>query len=317
MKPSLGVVIPARNAGRSIAAAVHSAVRQRQQPTTVLVVDDGSTDDTVDVASAAGAEVLRHGKTYGAAAARDTGARRIGTDLVAFLDADDRMADGFVGAVVNTAGQRPEASLVMGRSVEQRDDGSLRVPPMWRADQLDQPLWALAWHNRVPTSAAVVPSWAYRASGGFEPLLTTAAEDYDLWLRLAMLGPFACTGSVGAWRRVSDASYSRRSQALDDMRSHGLQVVQRARARVGEQAPWFARVATAHVLRESARRSLAAGLTARARQEAAGALRANPTDGEAWMLWAACVAPENLKNTALAVWRTYQAEHAAWRARRA
>lgn len=313
--PTLAVVIPARNAQQTVAAAVRSAARHAKSgPDVVLVVDDGSTDDTASVASDAGAEVIRHPRSYGAAVARDTGARRAGTDAVAFLDADDRMVEGFPQAVRHTLVERPEASLLMGASVEQRGDGTVRRPPQWNARELAQPLWALAWHNRVPTSAAVVPGWAYKASGGFDPQATRSAtaEDWDLWLRLALLGPFAAVGRVGAQRDVRDSSHSRRPEALDAMLQDGLSAVRRLAPRVAEEAPWFARVAAGHVLREAARRSLSAQRPDRALAEGLSALRSNPLDAESWLLTVTAAMPTELRTRLLELHALYQAERSAW-----
>ena len=64
------LVLPAYNAERTLGRAIDSAKAQRLQPTEILVVDDGSSDDTVEVGERHGAKVIRHDGNRGLAAAR-------------------------------------------------------------------------------------------------------------------------------------------------------------------------------------------------------------------------------------------------------
>lgn len=84
------VIIPVHNGAAHLVAAIESVFAQTLQPASVIVVDDGSTDATAEVAARFGARIryLRQDQT-GAAAARNSGVRRAETDCIAFLDADD------------------------------------------------------------------------------------------------------------------------------------------------------------------------------------------------------------------------------------
>ncbi len=86
-KHSLTIVMPAKNEGAAIAGVVETA-RQEFPDAEILVVDDGSSDDTADLAEQAGARVLKHPVSLGNGAAVKTGARAAGGELVAFMDAD-------------------------------------------------------------------------------------------------------------------------------------------------------------------------------------------------------------------------------------
>jgi glycosyltransferase involved in cell wall biosynthesis len=261
----------------------------------VMVVDDGSQDDTGTRARHAGACVIRHETSQGASASRHAGVMALAAwDAVAFLDADDEYLPGFLASSTRALKQTPGASLVFGQAVERRADGTWRRPRPFPQEHLHQPLWGLAWSNLIPTSATVVPQWAYNKSGGFSWHMGSCAEDYDLWLRLALLGPFATTQQAGVLRHVDDASFSRRESALDSMRDLGLKAVNRNRPAIAQQAPWFPRIATGHILRESARRSLATGRAKRAKTEAMSALRCNPADAGAWAVLAAATVPPSL-----------------------
>ena len=83
------VVIPAWNRARELPAALASVARQTAQPAEVVVVDDGSTDRTAEVAAAHGARVVRHEENRGVSAARNSGIAAASHDWIAFVDSDD------------------------------------------------------------------------------------------------------------------------------------------------------------------------------------------------------------------------------------
>ncbi|HEY3204069.1 MAG TPA: glycosyltransferase family 2 protein [Thermoanaerobaculia bacterium] len=82
------VIIPCRNAERTVANAVASALSQTEPPREVLVVDDASTDDSADVGRQAGARVIRNVSRRNAGGARNAGIEAAAGELLAFLDAD-------------------------------------------------------------------------------------------------------------------------------------------------------------------------------------------------------------------------------------
>ena len=85
---SVGVVIAARNAATLLPQTLESLARQTVKPDAVIVVDDGSTDDTAEIAASWGAQVARQQGT-GVSRARNVGIRRLNTKYIAFCDADD------------------------------------------------------------------------------------------------------------------------------------------------------------------------------------------------------------------------------------
>jgi glycosyltransferase involved in cell wall biosynthesis len=100
------VVIPCRNAGSVLGTQLRSLTRQERVPRMdVVVVDDGSTDDTVEIARSfdgvLAIRVLRNPGPPGAAHARNAGARAARSDLVLFLDSDDAVNTGYVRALTD------------------------------------------------------------------------------------------------------------------------------------------------------------------------------------------------------------------------
>src|SRR5919201_2228834 len=100
-EPSISVIIPALNASGTIDRCLVALSRQSLPRTSfeVIVVDDGSTDDTAALARRRGAVVLRLDQNRGPAAARNAGLAIARGDLIVFTDADCEPAPNFVAAL--------------------------------------------------------------------------------------------------------------------------------------------------------------------------------------------------------------------------
>lgn len=89
---SFSVIIPARNAARSIGRCVNSVMALRPNPIEVIVVDDASTDETGPIAESRGARVTRCNENVGPGLARNVGAKAASGEFLAFTDADCEVA---------------------------------------------------------------------------------------------------------------------------------------------------------------------------------------------------------------------------------
>ena len=119
-RPLLSVVIPTRNRSRMVGEAVESALCQRNGEVEVIVVDDGSTDDTANVLArnfASRIHLLRLPHRRGAGAARNAGVRLASGELVAFLDDDDLWLPGKLDAELRVFERFPEAEAVVSDSL--------------------------------------------------------------------------------------------------------------------------------------------------------------------------------------------------------
>ncbi len=96
---SLSIVIPAKNESGAIAAVVSKA-REHYPQAEIIVVNDGSDDDTATVAADAGATVINHPESLGNGAAVKTGARAASGDLIAFMDGDGQYDAGELGPLI-------------------------------------------------------------------------------------------------------------------------------------------------------------------------------------------------------------------------
>ncbi len=190
--PPLSVVIPAHNAARTIERALRSVFIQDISPPEVIVVDDGSSDGTADLAAAFGSgavRVLRLGQCGGAANARNHGIGAGQGELIAFLDADDEWCPGKLARQVALLRANPAMDFVScgARLVapDGSDCGNLYPgrPPAW-----GRQAWrVLLGYNFIATPSVIVRRQALTAAGPFDTALKVG-EDQDMWIRLAVAG---------------------------------------------------------------------------------------------------------------------------------
>ncbi len=193
--PRVSVLIPAYDAERFIIATLDSVAAQSYRDFEIIVVDDGSSDDTKLVVDAwlvktgiPGVCVRR--KNGRIAAARNTGLQEAKGELIALLDHDDFWTPDKLALTVAEFDAHPEAVLV-GHDLEVIAGGRvLRVERKGpaAADMYDRLLFCA---NAVSPTAATFRRDQALAIGSFraDPKFDTV-EDYDFWMRLSQVGPF-------------------------------------------------------------------------------------------------------------------------------
>ena len=209
---TLSVVIPCHNGAAWLAQAIGSVRAQTRLVDEILVVDDGSTDDSPALAAALGARVLRTAGREGPGGARNLGIREATGDTIAFLDADDLWEPDHCAGLLALLERYPDAALAFGRArtfgAHEKEMGR----PM--PDESARPmLHALLARNSIVQSAVVARRSALLAAGGYRSDLRHA-EDYDLWLRLAREHPFVGRNRFSVRYRVHAAQASVNEAAL-------------------------------------------------------------------------------------------------------
>ena len=180
---TISVVVPAYNAARFLPRCLGSVFAQTLKPAEVIVVDDGSTDDTAALAAGLGARVISQANG-GIASARNTGIGIASGEWIAFLDADDRWAPEKLERQV--ARIRPETVLVY-TGIRIFDDQGIRSEQ--RAVDPAAAKKMLRYRNPITPSAALLKREAVVRIGGFRKGLD-ACEDWGLWFRMRPLGQF-------------------------------------------------------------------------------------------------------------------------------
>lgn len=192
---SVSVVIPSYNARPWLAEAIRSAQAQSLAPLEIIVVDDGSTDGSVEAARETGAtRILSDGANRGPSATRNRGIQAASGDLVAFLDADDRWLPDHLKHSTESLARHPEADVALS-GYRLFGDASLDSPPRVEPGRALDLSVELLDVNHVLQSAAVARRNALLAVGGFDES-RRYSEDFELWLRMSLDSKFVSTGAI-------------------------------------------------------------------------------------------------------------------------
>jgi hypothetical protein len=110
----LSVIVPVLNSPRELARCLEALLAQASPGTEVIVVDDGSTDETAAVAARTGVRLFRLARTSGPAAARNHGAREAFGDILLFVDADVVLASDATDRVTRAFGEHADVAAIFG-----------------------------------------------------------------------------------------------------------------------------------------------------------------------------------------------------------
>ena len=206
MPPAVSVIIPCFNTGAYLAEAVASAVGQDYPGVEVIVVDDGSTDDTPRVVESLRGVVSVRQENQGVSAARNAGLVRSRGEYVVFLDADDRLLPGAIRLGVEELERRAGCGFVYGysRTIDREGrviDARANPPVVERAGYAT----LLAGEGLVPPAVAVFRRAAAESVGGFDRS-RRLTQDHDFYLRVAQRWPIHCHERVVAEYRWHDGN---------------------------------------------------------------------------------------------------------------
>jgi len=186
-EPKVSVIIPAYNRADSLSAAIESVLCQTYRNLEVVIVDDGSTDNTAEVVAGIKdprVRYLRSNTRGGASAARNFGMERQREDYIAFQDSDDVWFPEKLEKQMRLFAQDPEVDVVYC-ALWRTEFGVRECIPLkdgrhMGGDVFDEMLKG----NLVSTATAVVKRKCFDAMGMFDTSLTSL-EDWDLFIRMA------------------------------------------------------------------------------------------------------------------------------------
>lgn len=189
--PKVTVVIPTHNHAHFLSRTIKYVQSQVYDDYEVVVVDNGSTDNTKEVIDKFGWNKLRYfyqDNTGSAAGPRNTGIRLSKGEYIAFLDSDDVWYKDKLEKVMDVFNNNPDIGLVCNDEYVRKGDNiitRLRYGP-YEPDMYEKLLF---FGNRLSGSGTTVKKHLLFQAGCFdESKKFVHVEDYDLWLRLAKIG---------------------------------------------------------------------------------------------------------------------------------
>jgi len=216
--PKVSVIIPAYNRERLIGRAIQSVLSQTMPDWEMIIVDDGSTDDTAEAAKRVGdarITVLRQANA-GPSAARNTGMKRARGEYIALLDSDDAYAPTFLERATRFLDARPECAIAATNAVSVSCSGkeSVTYAPgaIIGTEEMEgvvgDTLRTRIRHRSFPQIFFVLRSALLPELGGFDPDIH-AGEEEELLLRWLPKGQVGYIAAPLVYRYHTPGSYIR------------------------------------------------------------------------------------------------------------
>ena len=219
--PTVSVIIPTYNRGWILREAIESVLSQEFTDHELIVVDDGSTDDTPEILEGYGRDIIvLQQSNRGVSAARNRGIASSRGQLVAFLDSDDLWLPRKLTRQVDFFKANPAALICQTQETWVRN--GVRVNPGNRhhkfSGMIFEPSLALCL---VSPSAVMIRKTVFDRVGTFDESLP-ACEDYDLWLRVSCRYPVFLLDEPLIIKRGGHQDQLSRAAGLDKYRIQSL-----------------------------------------------------------------------------------------------
>jgi glycosyltransferase involved in cell wall biosynthesis len=225
MSPSISVVLPVHNRADVLARAIKSVLDQRLQDFELVIVDDGSTDDSVSVARSFGDDrikLIELGQNRGGNAARNAGVRASQASLIAFLDSDDTYLPEKLERVVAEFEVRPGLDLLVDSFVKIQPSGARVVRKNPAVDDRGRFRKALFTRILWKATPSITVKRETALSVKFDETLRRL-QDFDFLIRASEVANCASTDAV-LWVKYWDAGAI---SAQDNMIPANIELVRR------------------------------------------------------------------------------------------
>ena len=217
--PLISVIIPVRNGANYLCEAIAS-VRRQKMPVEIIVVDDGSTDETAAIAREAGCIVLQHAVSKGQVAGKNTGVAAARGDFVLFLDHDDRMRDGVLATMLQAL--QDDTSVVAVQAMVQ-DFRSPEIPDLPGIVVRPEPFYGLF------SGAVLIRREVFDRIGPFSENIHTG-EIIEWFSRLEAQGmKVRKLDLVSTDRRIHQTNYGR-TDRMEEMKNYAAVLRERLKA---------------------------------------------------------------------------------------
>ena len=224
----VSVVIPCYKLAHFLGDAIESVLRQSYPHREIIVVNDGSPDNTAEVSARYPEVRYIRQENQGVAEARNTGLRAVRGSYVVFIDADDRLLPRALEAGLHCLRAHPECAFVIGQHEFIAADGTLLSRDSHPFVERDHYAELLRDTYIVLPGTVMYRRDVFESVGGFDGSVFPA-EDYQLYLRIARDWPIRCHLEVVAQYRKHSTNQSGNPErmlkaALSAYRSHWYRV---------------------------------------------------------------------------------------------
>ncbi len=211
----ISIIIPCYNTETYLKEAIESVLCQTRPADEIIVVDDGSTDRSAELASSFGSPVrVLSQENRGLAGARTSGLKKSTGDYVLFLDADDLLDEAALEVLCDHVRDNLEAAAVMDCAMFEHDPGS---PYSIHNVSVDAFFPSIIRGNIAPVHSWFVPRRLVADAGGFNSKLHIF-EDWECWCRVALRGakllPVPYVGAL--YRRHPDSMMAKAIHSVTD-----------------------------------------------------------------------------------------------------
>lgn len=214
MLPGVSIVIPNFNGAKFLHDAITSALNQDYENKEIIVVDDGSTDNSVEKLREFGSKiVLIESKNNGASTARNIGISAAKFELIAFLDSDDIWVTNKLSVQIDCM-QLHDLDLVYCDGQEFGDTHGLNLFHEAKFEGNCYKYFKMFPGKAIidmGPSTAIIKKSLLDKSGVFDPSFTGPAEDWDFFRRYCKLAKVGFSNQVLVYRRIHSSNVSERS----------------------------------------------------------------------------------------------------------
>jgi GT2 family glycosyltransferase len=217
--PRVSVVVASYNGDRTLKACLDALGRLNYPDYEVILVDDGSTDTTRQIAGAhPNARYFRHEKNLGLSVARNTGIAAATGEIVAFTDSDCRVDEDWLYYLVGSL-LRSDFAGMGGPNLLPPDDSRVAAAVMTSPGGPAHVMLTDRQAEHIPGCNMAFYKWALAQVGGFDPMFHKAGDDVDLCWRLQQAGlriGFCPAGFVWHYRRSTIGAYLRQQHGYGE-----------------------------------------------------------------------------------------------------
>jgi glycosyltransferase involved in cell wall biosynthesis len=203
--------MPAYNVEAYIKTAIKSVLKQSYQKFELIIVNDGSTDNTSKIISDFDDPriIVIHQNNKGLGAARNVGISKAKNEFIAFLDSDDMWRDDKLQNIINNYNPEKNIGVYYSDVIEFRNDSSDGIPSRYSESIPKRDTKELILiYDFIVVSSAVVPKYVIEEFEGFDENLY-GTEDWDLWIKIGQKYDFKKINEFDCYYRINQNGLSK------------------------------------------------------------------------------------------------------------